>query len=117
MGLSIRTDEYRYSEWYTWNGTTCSPAWTEPIAGVELYSHVGDTTPGCFDCFENVNLVGPAAAGKAKLASLVASLHSQLVAHYKQNKTTQCPDAVSDAELAGTAMTFELRQRPVENPP
>jgi iduronate 2-sulfatase len=73
MGLSIRTDEYRYSEWYNWDGSTCSPAWEELTAGAELYSHVGDTTPGCFDCFENVNLVG--VAGKEKFATLVASLH------------------------------------------
>ena len=105
MGLSIRTDEYRYSEWYTWDGGTCSPNWAEPTAGVELYSHVGDTTPGCFDCFENVNLVG--VEGKAKFAKLVASLHQQLVSHFKQDTVTSCPDAVSEAELANIDMTLE----------
>lgn len=106
MGLSIRTDEYRYSEWLQWNGKTCSPVWAQPNAGIELYSHIGDNVPGCFDCFENVNLVGTA-AGKAKFATLVGGLHAQLVAHYKQDQVTSCPNPVSDAELAGIDMTLE----------
>ena len=50
MGLSIRTNLYRYSEWFRWDGTVCAPHWSLPSDGVELYSHVGDNVPGCFDC-------------------------------------------------------------------
>ena len=80
--------------------------WSLPTDGVELYSHVGDTTPGCFDCFENVNLAATD-AGKQKYASEIVSMHSQLLAHYKQDKATSCPNRVTDAELAATDMTLE----------
>ena len=38
MGYSMRTDDYRYTEW---NGTELKPEWDKRV-GVELYSHVGD---------------------------------------------------------------------------
>ena len=29
MGYTIRTDEYRYTEFVRWNGSTLSPMWDE----------------------------------------------------------------------------------------
>ena len=60
---------YRYSEWFRWGGGVCAPAWALPSDGVELYSHEGDRTPGCFDRFENVNLVASAAGKCATVCS------------------------------------------------
>lgn len=53
IGLSIRTDRWRYTEWLPWDGAKESPRW-QPEA-VELYDHQGDDGSD-FDAFENVNL-------------------------------------------------------------
>jgi iduronate 2-sulfatase len=53
MGYSLRTAEWRYTEWVVWNGTTLQPEWGQRI-GHELYSHVGDDGTD-FDAFENTN--------------------------------------------------------------
>lgn len=65
MGYSMRTTEWRYTEWALWNGTSLKPEWTlrptAPDALVELYNHAGDTGnngPPMWDDFENANLAG-----------------------------------------------------------
>ena len=55
MGLSMRTDAYRYTEWYRWNTSTLAPQW-DRVVGRELYSHTGDDGSD-FDLFENANEV------------------------------------------------------------
>eukprot|EP00038_Savillea_parva_P010432 m.190238 g.190238 ORF g.190238 m.190238 type:complete len:737 (-) comp17994_c0_seq1:155-2365(-) len=104
MGLSVRTDLYRYSEWFRWRAD-CSPDWTTSD-GVELYSHVNDTTPGCFDCFENVNLAGTD-AGRKQYATIIAQHRQLLFARYEQANATSCPPPTSHDELVGTDPTFE----------
>ena len=106
MGLSVRTDLYRYSEWFRWDGQVCAPDWGVASDGIELYSHVGDNVPGCFDCFENVNLAGNASGAGTHVAVITAH-RAMLVAHFKQNGTTSCPDPISDEEQAGIDMTME----------
>ena len=54
MGYSMRTSEWRYTEWVRWDGDTLSPDWTVK-AGVELYDHNGDNGTS-FDTHENVNI-------------------------------------------------------------
>lgn len=41
MGYTIRTDQYRYTEWVYFNSTTATPHWDDPrgLMGVELYDH------------------------------------------------------------------------------
>ena len=53
MGYSIRTQTWRFTEWYRWNGASLTPDWSD-AAGAELYSHAGDDGTD-FDAFENVN--------------------------------------------------------------
>ena len=53
MGYSLRTAEYRYTEWVRWDGVKLAPIWGELI-GRELYSHVGDDGSD-FDRYENKN--------------------------------------------------------------
>ncbi|EDQ88843.1 uncharacterized protein MONBRDRAFT_32660 [Monosiga brevicollis MX1] len=53
MGYSIRTDQWRYTEWVEWNGVDFKPEWDKLVAG-ELYNHTGDTNMD-FDAFENYN--------------------------------------------------------------
>ena len=72
MGYSLRTAEWRYTEWVRWDGVKLAPIWGELI-GRELYSHVGDDGTD-FDAFENVNEVTTAPAGV--VSSLSATLHA-----------------------------------------
>jgi hypothetical protein len=59
MGYSIRTNDWRYSEWWRFhsNNVTNVVRTDLPPLGVELYAHAGDKGnvdwPG-----ENVNVVG-----------------------------------------------------------
>lgn len=83
MGYSIRTDDWRYTAWCKWNGTTLQPRW-DVINATELYSHTLAATKGAptdqnFDAWENVNV-----AAVPQHAQVVATLHAQLRAHFDQ---------------------------------
>merc|ERR1712196_408191 len=45
MGMSIRTGNWRYTAWYTWDNSSLAPAWGGESEGnppfVELYDHRG----------------------------------------------------------------------------
>ena len=102
MGLSVRTVDWRYTEWRIWDGVNCKPRFEQPPSGIELYSHQGDITPACFDCFENVN-----EAGNANNAAVVkehaAMIHSQFsCTHDDCNRG--CPGSNPDEEDAASAM-------------
>ena len=74
MGLSVRDDRWRYTEWVRWNGTALAPIWSE-LKAAELYDHEGDdgawTDP---DRFENVNVV--ASTDKQLVAALSKQMHA-----------------------------------------
>lgn len=53
MGYTIRTHEWRYTEWAQWNGEKLRIDW-EKALGNELYSHTDDDGFS-FDLFENTN--------------------------------------------------------------
>ena len=42
MGLSIRTPEWRYTHWYTWDGDRLRPN-MDTNYGIELYDHRNNT--------------------------------------------------------------------------
>jgi iduronate 2-sulfatase len=75
MGVSIRTPEYRYTEWLRWNMT--EPEWHSPLIGAELYSHLGDDGTTFDGAFEVVNLADdPAyAAQRATLSALLRAAY------------------------------------------
>ena len=50
MGYSIRTDQFRYTEWVLFNETTNIPVWST-VYGTELYDHD-------IDHYENTNQAG-----------------------------------------------------------
>lgn len=56
MGYSVRTANWRYTEWKPWNGTDLTPLWHSTKYASELYSHVGDDGTD-FDAFENTNVI------------------------------------------------------------
>jgi len=77
MGYSIRTNQWRYTEWAKWDGKNLKPIW-EDSAGVELYDHDGDDGPSSkisFEQFENVNVA-------SQNPSVVATLSKQLRDHF-----------------------------------
>ena len=45
MGYTVRSSDYRYTMWFSFNGTICEPEWDAPLQGEELYSHIGHTDP------------------------------------------------------------------------
>jgi hypothetical protein len=68
---SVRTDDWRYTEWLRWDNVTLHGDFSKRVA-VELYDHTNDdgTDP---DVSENVNVAATADP------SLLASLHTALV--------------------------------------
>ena len=42
MGLSVREERWRYTEWLHWEKKKQAPAWRRPLVGLELYDHQGD---------------------------------------------------------------------------
>ena len=53
MGYTIRTADWRFTQWLEWNGALLRPDWDKPVAN-ELYSHKDDDGYD-FNKFENVN--------------------------------------------------------------
>jgi hypothetical protein len=105
MGLSVRSKDWRYSEWRRWDGHQCTPHWGgSAIDGVELYDHRDDRTPGCFDCFEHTNV-----ADDVEFAEVVAQLRQVVEGHFKKDgvNATGCPKPVTAEEQAGVDMTGE----------
>lgn len=76
MGLSLRSNRWRYTEWLRWDGWTETPHWNEGPVAVELYDHFGDDGSD-FDAFENENLAqSPVFAPVAsQLATLLRSAY------------------------------------------
>ena len=54
MGYTVRTSDYRYTEWLPYNATTGTANWESPI-GIELYDHRTDNGTS-MEAFENANL-------------------------------------------------------------
>jgi hypothetical protein len=85
MGLSLRGDRWRYTEWRAWNGSALAPivvagggsgGGADPaLVAVELYDHAGDDGSSFDGPYEVHNLAGqPAHAGVQ--AALAADLRA-----------------------------------------
>ena len=74
MGYTVRTDQYRFTEWYRFNRITAVPNFKE-IWGTELYDH---TKPTVFFNDENTNL-----AKKPEMKSTVTELRKILQAGWR----------------------------------
>jgi hypothetical protein len=73
MGYSIRTTEWRYTEWARWDGAALGPRW-DVLVGRELYDHRAGVDPWNS---ENENLVEAPAH-----AATVAALQARLRQHF-----------------------------------
>jgi iduronate 2-sulfatase len=57
MGYSIRTDEWRYTEWVVFDRDTATPDWSVAASyGRELYSHTSSPVPDASFDYENENV-------------------------------------------------------------
>lgn len=70
MGYSIRTKQYRYTEWVGWNSKTFKANWTD-VKDIELYDHFIDPD-------ENLNL-----SGRPGLEEVQTDLRKQLRKGFK----------------------------------
>ena len=58
MGYSIRTNEWRYTEWRLWNKHALAGQWDVAPIGIELYDHRNEKVfPSNFDEGENINII------------------------------------------------------------
>jgi arylsulfatase A-like enzyme len=69
MGYSIRTNEWRYTEWPKWNGATLKPEWSTVANRTELYDHRTDTETSL--AFEHVNVAAQNPTITAQLSQLL----------------------------------------------
>ena len=77
MGYSVRSDQWRYTEWVAFNNTLALPDWTA-LYGVELYSHQASPVPDATFDYDNVNVAADPAH-----AALVANLSIALRAGWR----------------------------------
>ena len=80
VGLSLRTDRWRYTEWLPWIGEEERVDWdAAPNASIELYDHDGDDGSD-LDLYEQTNLARDARyAGELQwLAQLLRERYSSL---------------------------------------
>ena len=77
MGVSLRTQQFRLTEWLSWNATSLTPSWDTPLLGAELYDHDGDDGSSFDGAFEVVNLAdSPAyASQRAALSALLRTAY------------------------------------------
>lgn len=66
MGYSIKTQQYRYTEWVKFNISTFTPNWKK-VYGRELYDHYIDSQ-------ENMNI-----ADRSELSEIVQNLRHKLI--------------------------------------
>jgi arylsulfatase A-like enzyme len=78
MGYSVRTHEFRYSEWVRFDRDAGRPDWSAPLYGRELYSHEASPVPDCSFNDESANL-----ADAPQHAALVANLSKVLRAGWR----------------------------------
>ena len=107
MGLSLRTDRYRYTRWFPWNGTALRPVWGAPNASGfaamnELYDHLGDDGSSMDGDYENVNLLAspPVAGAPVPDPAVVARLETLLRASFPGSSGPPRPPAPADCEAA-----------------
>ena len=58
MGISLRVNQWRYTEWRYWNYTLLTPDWSKDPIGIELYNHQDDNGTTFDGNYEQFNLAG-----------------------------------------------------------
>ena len=98
MGYSVRTEQWRFTEWVRWNGSALRPSWSDNH-GKELYDHrISPSQPATLhpEWRENENL-----AADPTFAPIVAQLSAQLRNHFDPLRAAVAPDPTAAAEGEG----------------
>ena len=92
MGHTVRSNTHRLTEWYKWDGSTCSPLFDQ-VHGTELYDHSTQVPfPLDFDATENVNVADVAAN-----AAILKAHRALLLGHFKKGQQhAGCPAVHKD---------------------
>ena len=82
MGVSVRTADYRLTEWWVCDNVTGAPIWSNPggATGVELYNHTADAAAR-IDNFDSAAEIENL-AGVVKYARVQDRLHEMLRAQF-----------------------------------
>jgi len=75
-GYSVRSDEWRYTEWVSWNKTSLRPIWSE-VVGRELYNHSGDYGSNIDKSTPTHNVWNTSDVHKEIVANLSIVIHKQ----------------------------------------
>ena len=87
MGYSVRTSQWRFTEWYHWDGARCVAQFGTAPIGTELYSHAGQKPhPLDFNAWENENV-----ADDATNAAAITQLRAKLWLRFKTGADLGCP--------------------------
>lgn len=103
MGYTVRTDGWRYTEWFHFNGAICEPTFAASH-GVELYDHThASTFPLDMDFAENINVASePANVGVLTTHRALLLKHFQDGIQHKgcppKPKKLAAKDVVDDAD-------------------
>ena len=98
MGLSMRSKDYRYTEWHAWKGgNVLRPDWEDGSTMIELYDHRTDPPQSSkisFEQFENVN-VAHVPSNKALVKQLGQQLREFFIK--KERKPRPAPPPPPDS--------------------
>jgi iduronate 2-sulfatase len=95
MGYSVRTPDWRLTEWFAWDGASCAARFDRTI-GIELYDHRSDPPALDFDASENANV-----AAAPEHAAIVATLKQKLRKRFDTGAALGCPpDPVAPHNVA-----------------
>eukprot|EP01060_Flectonema_neradi_P016062 TRINITY_DN2266_c1_g1_i1.p1 TRINITY_DN2266_c1_g1~~TRINITY_DN2266_c1_g1_i1.p1 ORF type:complete len:532 (+),score=87.49 TRINITY_DN2266_c1_g1_i1:48-1643(+) len=81
MGFSVRSDNWRYTEWVVWNKSSLLPIWDQ-IHAKELYNHTSDFAASMDFSTPTVNLVN-----ESTLQKVVSDLSVVLKGHFVSDQT------------------------------
>lgn len=98
MGYTVRSSEFRYTEWRKWL-PTCVADWTDlGRVGVELYSHEGQPGfPLDFDAWENENI-----ASSPDVAKVIAEHARMLSSKFATGANLGCPPPQNSSNAAAS---------------
>ena len=83
MGFSVRSADFRWTEWFRYDKEAGAPMWDKDSAAAELYDHRGDLGDGrSFDDFENENLEN---STEPELVAARAELRAALRAQFQHD--------------------------------
>ena len=95
MGLTVRSRNFRYTEWRLWNGADCTPRFDTSPAEVLLFDHTSDPGTTFDGAWEQMNVVSD-----AQYESVVKQHSAWVKQQWNTGITTGCGH--SDAPFTGT---------------